>query len=77
LEQIKIQNESSNFNLNNVEFEANVNIVNNTSIILDKEDSSDYDRNDLSSEVRSHVTIQILKRCKQVIVNLIKVLNKF
>jgi len=58
LKQIKIQNESSNFNLNNVEFEANVaNIVNNTSI-LDKEDSNDYDRNDLSSEVevQSHVT---------------------
>jgi len=54
LEQIKIQNESSNFNLNNVEFEANVvNIVNNISIILDKEDSCDYD---LSSEVQSHVT---------------------
>jgi len=59
LEQIKIQNESSNFNLNNIEFEANVaNIVNNTSIMLDKEDSNNYNRNDLSSEVevQSHVT---------------------
>jgi len=59
LEQIKIQNESSYFNLNNVEFETNVaNIVNNTSIIRNKEVPSDYDRNDLSSKdkVQSHVT---------------------
>ena len=52
LEQSVIQNKTNNFNINNVEFENNVEpneIIDR--IILDKVDSSDSNTNNLSNEV--------------------------